>query len=188
MGRGPRQAPAKPDSEIFVTDQSTFKALVQRLTGQQIAEAVATEGDAARQTTVASVSAAGRAGATVMRPPTAVQKPPLTFKPTRPSLASFVLPVALSPSPSSSMDCPCVTNISVELLPPSPPSASTLAEEAVVDEATEADQRSIQLQERRFDDMNPSSPSPPPPLPPARNSEPQLLTLFPLTPSYIKEC
>ncbi|KAL5203653.1 hypothetical protein ABZP36_008524 [Zizania latifolia] len=183
MGRGPRQAAAKPDSKIFVTDQSTFKELVQRLTGQQTAEAVAAEDDAARrrQTTGAGASAAGCASATVMRPPTAVQKP--AFKPARPRLASFVSPVALSPSTSSSMDCPCVTNISVEL-PPSPPSASsTLAEEAVVDEATEADQKDIQLQERRFDDMHPSSPPSPPP--PARNSEPKLLTLFPLTPSAL---
>lgn len=161
---------AKPYATFVQADRSTFKELVQRLTGQTAA--------------VAANHATARRGAGVPQPPTAVRKP--AFKPAhqhrakltivRPErrLSGFVSPKALSPS-SSHMAGPCILNKAADLT--SPASALTLAEEVVMDEAEEK-----AVKERRLC-LHPSSPS-------GRDggaSEPKLLPLFPLTSPYSKE-
>ncbi|KAF0897580.1 hypothetical protein E2562_039383 [Oryza meyeriana var. granulata] len=166
-------APAAMNTKVYVADQSTFKELVQRLTGQQPAEAVA-------QQVAAGTSAArrGRGRLAVRRMGTAIQKPAhqlhhlspklSVVSPARPRLAGFASPSPWGP------DGPCVLNKQVEL-PPSPPSASTLAEE--IDETAEEKT----TQEGKLEDMHQS--------PPVRNRrEPKLLNLFPLTSSYSKNC
>uniref|UniRef100_J3N720 VQ domain-containing protein n=1 Tax=Oryza brachyantha TaxID=4533 RepID=J3N720_ORYBR len=163
-------------TRIYVTaNPSTFKELVQRLTGQPTGEAVAQDGVA--PATAAPPPAAPRRGSiTMRRMATAVHDPP-TFKAAaprrpiiwtaRPWLAGLASPTARSPSPSPSPygpDGPCVLNKQGEL-PPSPPSVSTLAEEAMEDAAEEKDMQQS-----------------PPPLRAVRAREPKLLNLFPLTP------
>ncbi|XP_040384725.1 uncharacterized protein LOC121055742 [Oryza brachyantha] len=120
-------------TRIYVTaNPSTFKELVQRLTGQPTGEAVAQDGVAPA---TAAAAAPRRGSITMRRMATAVHDPPT-----------------------------CVLNKQGEL-PPSPPSVSTLAEEAMEDAAEEKDMQQS-----------------PPPLRAVRAREPKLLNLFPLTP------
>uniref|UniRef100_A0A0E0ME45 VQ domain-containing protein n=1 Tax=Oryza punctata TaxID=4537 RepID=A0A0E0ME45_ORYPU len=172
------------DTKIYIADKSTFKELVQRLTGQPPAPEPAAVA-APAPALVAGAPRRGRLTVRWMVTTTGVHNPP-AFKstPHRPKLpiirpahprllAGFASP-PLSPWCSAGQ---CVLNMQVELPPSPPPSplsaSSTLAEE-VVGEAAE---------EEKPDKMHQ-----PPAAAAVRIPEAKLLNLFPLTPSCSMDC